>query len=283
MKMLEKSYIIWGLYGLSLLGVAGATIRYKNDSLLATVATFADTTITTTAPVPQLEPTHFHYIEITKGCGPYFNTGTCINMRSGPGTEYPVVGRLRTGVVLKVEDQTIQRDQAWYKIIFDGDIRYPERVKGDWYVAVDIASVLPLTNTGDEALTASTTTTKKHIVVDVSQEILYAYDGDVLFMQVPISTGLEFTPTPHGTFTVFKKTPSRYMQGPIPEVSDQFYDLPGVPWNLYFTVGGAVIHGAYWHDHFGKQWSHGCVNLSPENAKRLYLWADAGMKVLVQQ
>ena len=110
-----------------------------------------------------------------------------------------------------------------------------------------------------------------------------AYDGDTLFMQEPVSTGLELTPTARGTFTIFKMTPARYMQGPIPGGTDQYYDLPGVPWNLYFTQGGAVIHGAYWHDHFGKPWSHGCVNLSPQNAKKLYEWAPIGIPVTIQK
>ena len=237
----------------------------------------------TTPQTPVIVPSSlFHYIEITDGCGPYYDTGTCVNMRSGPGVEYPVVGRLRTGVVLKVEGTTVQDGLQWYKIIFDGNIRYPERVAGDWYVAVDPTSVLPLQNIGDEFLTKDTPPTQKRIVVDLSKEMLYAYNGDTLFMQDPISTGLELTPTPLGTFRVFKKTPSRYMQGPIPDVSDQYYDLPGVPWNLYFTADGAVIHGAYWHNHFGEPWSHGCVNLSPQEAKKLYLWADVGTQVIVQ-
>ena len=101
-------------------------------------------------------------------------------------------------------------------------------------------------------------------------------------MELPISTGLELTPTETGTFTVFKKTPSRYMQGPLPGFVDrQAYDLPGVPWNLYFTQGGAVIHGAYWHNSFGKPYSHGCVNLPPQQAKKLYNWAPLGTKVIV--
>ena len=235
---------------------------------------------------PQTQPTTgpllYHYIEIINGCGPYYDSGTCVNMRSGPGTQYPVVERLRTGVVLKVEGATVQDDLAWYKIIFDGNIRYPERVSGNWYVAVNPEYVSPLTNIGDQILTKSTPPSTKRIVVNLSQEMLYAYDGNTLFMQEPISTGLELTPTPVGTFQVFKKTPSRYMQGPIPGVSDQYYDLPGVPWNLYFTADGAVIHGAYWHNHFGQPWSHGCVNLPPQKAKELYLWADVGTLVTVQ-
>jgi lipoprotein-anchoring transpeptidase ErfK/SrfK len=267
------SYVVVLQNVISLPSVAG---------LPAAVAVPIEAPATTT---PVVEQTMYHYIEITDGCGPYYDTGVCVNMRSGPGVEYPVVGRLRTGVVLKVESTTTVADGGlqWYKIIFDGEIRYPERVAGNWYVAVDSTSVLPLENIGDEELTSDTPPTDKRIVVDISKEMLYAYDGDTLFMQDPISTGLDGTPTPIGTFQVFKKTPSRYMQGPIPGVSDQYYDLPGVPWNLYFTPDGAVIHGAYWHNHFGEPWSHGCVNLAPQEAKKLYMWADVGTLVTVQQ
>ena len=72
------------------------------------------------------------------------------------------------------------------------------------------------------------------------------------------------------------------MQGPLLGVSDQYYDLPGVPWDLYFTEQGGAIHGAYWHDKFGKRWSHGCVNLPLEEAKKLYEWADVGTPVVVR-
>lgn len=236
-------------------------------------------------PEPKVEPAHFHYVEIIDGCGPYYDTSECVNMRSGPGIEYPVVERLRTGVVLMVEPETVMGEDAreWYKVIFGTTLRYPERVAGDLYVASDKESVLPIENIGDEVLTPDTPVTDKRIVVDLSTQMLYAYDGDKLFMEQSISTGLELTPTPSGTFSVFKKTPSRYMQGPIPEVSDQYYDLPGVPWDLYFTEGGAVIHGAYWHDKFGEEWSHGCVNLPYNKAKELYLWAEVNTKVTVKR
>jgi hypothetical protein len=226
-------------------------------------------------------PTLFPYIEVTNGCD-WSYTGTCVNMRSGPGTEYPVVLRLRDGMVLKVAGTVADKSsRQWYKVAQDATIRYPERVTSDWYVLADAVQLIQ--DDGDHHFKKGVSAaTNKRIVVDVSQEMLSAYDGDTLFMQAPISTGLEFTPTPRGTFTVYAMTPSRYMQGPIPGVSDQKYDLPGVPWNLYFTKDGAVIHGAYWHNKFGQPWSHGCVNLSPENAKKLFLWADIGMKVTVQ-
>lgn len=224
----------------------------------------------------------FEYIEVVEGCGIHFDGNVCLNVRSGPGLEFPVVSRLRNGMVLKVGGQVEYGGETWYKIIFDEWLRYPERVKDDWYVSANYVQVL--LNEGEKTSweDGNASTTKK-IVVNRSLQKLYAYEGDSLFMEVYISTGLEFTPTPRGTFTVFKKTPSRYMQGPLPNLPDnQYYDLPGVPWNLYFTHGGAVIHGAYWHNSFGKPYSHGCVNLSPEDARKLYDWAELGTKVIVE-
>ncbi len=222
----------------------------------------------------------FHYIEVIDGCD-WKYIGSCVNVRNGPGTQYPIVARLRTGVVLKVAETVTKDGHEWYKILFSHELRYPERVQGDWYVAAEFVQMFP--NDGDhEYIKGVTATSTKRIVVVIREEMLYAYDGDILFMKEPISTGLELTPTARGTFTIFKKTPSRYMQGPIPGVSDQVYDLPGVPWNLYFTTDGSVIHGAYWHNSFGQPWSHGCVNLPPQKAKELYLWAEVGMSVTVQ-
>jgi hypothetical protein len=232
----------------------------------------------TTTPLTIPSPV-FQYLEVMDSCGPYYE-GACVNMRSGPGVEYAAVERLRTGIVLRIAGSVEREGKIWYKITFDDDLRYPERVNSNWYVAADYVRLF--TDEGDQFIVKGEhATTTKRIVVDISSETLSAYDGDTLFMQEKISTGLEFTPTPRGTFMVFKKTPSRYMQGPIKGVSDQYYDLPGVPWNLYFTQDGAVIHGAYWHDKFGQPWSHGCVNLSPQNAKKLYEWADVGIPVII--
>ena len=223
----------------------------------------------------------YEYIEVIDSCGPYWNGGPCVNMRSGPGTNYPVVIRLRTGMVLKVATTTVANGHTWYKIGFDGEIHYPERVTSGWYVDADYVQLF--SDDGEiQETKGGDTVSSKRIVVDLVGEMLYAYDGATLFMQQPISTGLELTPTLPGTFRVYKKIPDSYMQGPVPGLSSQYYDLPGVPWDLYFTNDGNAIHGSYWHDHFGKPWSHGCVNLPIEQAKILYKWADLGTPVIVR-
>jgi hypothetical protein len=249
-------------------------IPYLHDEEVVSLEDEADTML----PV---EPVLFEYVEVIDSCGPY-HEGECLRVRSGPSFEHSVIGQLRNGQVLKVGGKVEHDGETWYKIVFDEWLRFPERLNGDWYVSA--AYVTVLLDEGDKTVwdhgPASTT---KKIIVDRSEQKLYAYDGEELFMEQLISTGLELTPTPRGTFSVYKKTPSRYMQGPLPNLVDQqYYDLPGVPWNLYFTEGGAVIHGAYWHNSFGTPYSHGCVNLPTKEARALYQWAELGTVVVVR-
>ena len=237
-------------------------------------------TETATPPLVQATLTTGEYLMVTDSCGAHFS-GECLRVRSGPGTNFPVVASLRNGMVLKIDETIMVENVPWHKIIFDEWLRYPKRHKGDWYVAGTYVTVVEAE--GTRVVSSTTPPTTKSIVVDRSAQMLYAYDGDNLFMSATTSTGLDSTPTPRGVFSVYKKTPSRYMQGPLPNVNaDDYYDLPGVPWNLYFTEGGAVIHGAYWHDKFGTKYSHGCVNLSPEIARTVYEWAELGTAVIVR-
>lgn len=220
------------------------------------------------------------YIKIVDSCGPYFS-GECVNLRAGPSTTSPKTKQLRNGMVLHTAEEVENDGRMWYKIAFDDWLRYPERVSKSWYVAADLVTPVLESPQSIDVTTAVASGTKR-ILVDRSQQKLYAYDGDELFMEEKISTGLDGTPTPRGTFPIYKKTPSRYMQGPLPGISPQYFDLPGVPWTMYFTEAGGAIHGAYWHDKFGKQWSHGCVNLPPEKAEILYHWAELGTAVTVR-
>ena len=225
-------------------------------------------------------PAPHRYIEVMHGCGPHFEGEQCVRSHAGPGEEYRVINQLRKGVVLEVGGAMISESRIWFEIIFDEPIRYPERVARKQYVASE-GGRLFLGN-GVEHLDETRPTTTKSVIVDRSLQMLYAFEDGHPYLEVPVSTGIQLTPTPRGTFTIFKKTPSRYMQGPIPDIISKYYDLPGVPWNLYFTHQGAVIHGAYWHDSFGRRWSSGCVNLPLAEAKKLYEWADIGTTVIVR-
>ena len=232
------------------------------------------------------KPILFNYIEIIDGCGPVVDD-TCVVAYSSPTSTSPVAEQLRKGIVLQIEKPIVSEsnNEIWYKVDFSNEwIRYPERVKTDWYIPASETNIRHFIHEGTEELSelGDIATSTKHILIDRSDQTLKAFDGDELILEFPISSGLAVTPTPRGSFTIYRKTPSRYMQGPLPGISNQYYDLVGVPWNLYFTEQGAVVHGAYWHDQFGKQWSHGCVNLDPDVSRELYKWADIGIGVLVR-
>lgn len=241
------------------------------------------------APIPIFEETElpssppvsagaYEYIYITNSCDSEFN-GNCIKAYAGPGTEYKVMHELRNGMLLRVRSRAQENGVVWYRVYFDEWLRYPERLEGPWFVPAVAGTIV---KAGGVETGRPSATTSKRIIVDLSDHMIYAYDGSEHFMTTKVSTGIEFTPTPTGTFTIYKKMPTRYMQGPLPGVSDVPFDLPGVPWNLYFTQGGAVIHGSYWHDRYGTEQSSGCVNLPPELAKILYDWADLGTTVVIQ-
>ena len=53
------------------------------------------------------------------------------------------------------------------------------------------------------------------------------------------------------------------------------FDLPGVPFDSY-SWGGVAIHGAYWHNDYGRPRSHGCVSVPSEVAKWVFRWPMDG-------
>lgn len=114
---------------------------------------------------------------------------------------------------------------------------------------------------------------KRRIEINLTQQTLTAWQGDVAILHTYVSTGKASTPTVPGTFAIYNKLESQHMSG-------DDYDLPGVPWVMYYYRDFA-IHGAYWHANFGVPTSHGCTNMVPEEAAALYEWADVGTEVVV--
>ena len=54
------------------------------------------------------------------------------------------------------------------------------------------------------------------------------------------------------------------------DTSGELYSIDDVPYIQYFHSSYA-LHGAFWHSDYGRVRSHGCVNLSPADAKRLFM------------
>jgi len=113
--------------------------------------------------------------------------------------------------------------------------------------------------------------------VSVLQQSLVMYEGERPTYVTLVSTGvdglgdpLETRSTIRGQFLVHTKHVSVTMDSD--EQNDEF-DLRDVPYVQYFTEGYA-LHAAYWHDAFGQPYSHGCVNLSPLDARALFHMTD---------
>lgn len=120
-------------------------------------------------------------------------------------------------------------------------------------------------------------TAGKWIAIDLSEQRITAYQGTTPLKSVLVSTGVMWTPTPIGRFAIYTKLASQTMSGGS---GANRYRLPGVPWVMYFT-GAYAIHGTYWHHNFGTPMSHGCVNLTIDDAKWFYDWAEIGTPVVV--
>lgn len=135
------------------------------------------------------------------------------------------------------------------------------------------AYVAPTQASSSSSSSGSTSYGARWIDVNLSQQMVYAYEGDVVVNSFLASTGTWATPTVTGKFTIYVKYLSTRMTGPG-------YNLPNVPYTMYFYKGYG-IHGTYWHNNFGTPMSHGCVNLSIPDAEWLYYWASVGTVVNV--
>jgi lipoprotein-anchoring transpeptidase ErfK/SrfK len=114
---------------------------------------------------------------------------------------------------------------------------------------------------------------ERWIDVDLSQQRLYAYEGDTLVNSFIVSTGTWQTPTVTGKYKVWIKLRSAPMSGPG-------YYLPDVPYIMYFYKGYG-IHGTYWHNNFGTPMSRGCVNMTIPDAEWIYNFSVVGTVVNV--
>jgi lipoprotein-anchoring transpeptidase ErfK/SrfK len=103
--------------------------------------------------------------------------------------------------------------------------------------------------------------------IDLEQQVLAVRRGEAVIFVTMVSTGVPSRATPTGLYRIRDKRAWSSM-GSRP-TSDDRYFVEKVPWVMYFRDFYA-IHGAYWHDVFGQQRSHGCINLAPHDAAYVY-------------
>ena len=151
-------------------------------------------------------------------------------------------------------------------------VKYLEVKGGGWIRDEYLVRVDPV-----KKLPGWATPGRTWIEVSILEQSLVAYEGAKPVYVTLVSTGADGLGDPkethstiRGQFLIHTKHTTTTMSGD--EVGDEF-DLREVPYVQYFTEGYA-FHAAYWHDSFGKPRSHGCINLSPIDARWLFSWTD---------
>jgi len=120
--------------------------------------------------------------------------------------------------------------------------------------------------------------TCRFIYVNLAIQTLTVFDKCKLFFATLISSGANSW-TFEGRFTIQNKNLPYINITPPAESTSEYY-IEGVPYFMSYALNFG-FHGAYWHDNFGTAASHGCINLSPADAKWLYDWAGLGAVVII--
>jgi lipoprotein-anchoring transpeptidase ErfK/SrfK len=140
------------------------------------------------------------------------------------------------------------------------------------------------TPTPSAASESSSATDEGRIVVDVSEQRMYVYEGDELRWKWVVSTGEPGRDTAIGQFAIQSKIPMAY-------ASTWNLDMPnwlGIYWSGPLENGIHALpiqrHTGYklWDGFLGQRVSYGCVILSENHAEKLFEWAEIGTPVTIQ-
>ncbi len=119
---------------------------------------------------------------------------------------------------------------------------------------------------------------EKWVDVNLDHQSVVAYVGARPVYVTVVSTGRRNRANPdenyetvQGGFRILSKHVATTMDGN--SANDGPYSIEDVPWVMYFE-GSFALHGAFWHNGFGAMHSHGCVNMSPPDARWFYNWTE---------
>ncbi len=120
---------------------------------------------------------------------------------------------------------------------------------------------------------------EKKIEANLDYQTLSCYEGtrEVYFCRIASGLGIDLgtgqpsekLATPVGNLLTHWKIISLNMTA---GTFQSGYSTPAVPWSTMISGDGVAIHGAFWHNAFGEKRSHGCINVTPEDAKWIFRW-----------
>jgi hypothetical protein len=172
------------------------------------------------------------------------------------------LGRVYYASVYRVVGYAPGQDgTAWYRIN-DG-------LRGGGLVPTRALQRIP-----DDAMSPLSPGASKRIDLDLKTSLVRAFEGKTQVWEAQCATGdvTKRRGTPAGSFYINGKFVGQHMVGALG--TSEAYSLPGVPFVSYFTLDGVAFHGAYWHFDWGARRSHGCVNLTPDDARWVWRWSE---------
>jgi hypothetical protein len=113
------------------------------------------------------------------------------------------------------------------------------------------------------------------IDIDIEEQVLVAYEGPTPMFATLVSTGknTKQSKTPLGVFQIWAKLAYSDMDDIERTDIPKNYSIQDVPWVQFFK-GSYGFHAAFWHNDFGHRRSHGCINLSPGDARYLFTFTQ---------
>jgi lipoprotein-anchoring transpeptidase ErfK/SrfK len=128
------------------------------------------------------------------------------------------------------------------------------------------------------------------IVVDISENHLWLYDGLRVIAEYDVATGTPGYPTPAGTFEIIdkKENPTWYNPDPDGWGADLPASIgpgPGNPLGtraLYLNAPGIRIHGTWSSSSIGTAASHGCIRMHIADSEEMYPLVPIGTRVIVK-
>ncbi|HEX6231053.1 MAG TPA: L,D-transpeptidase/peptidoglycan binding protein [Actinomycetota bacterium] len=128
------------------------------------------------------------------------------------------------------------------------------------------------------------------IVVDVSENRLWLYEGLKVVEEYGVATGTPGFPTPVGSFEIVDKRENPTWTNPDPDGWGAGLPafIPGGPGNplgtraLYLDAPGIRIHGTWDDSSIGTAASHGCIRMHVEDSEEMYPLVPVGARVLVR-
>ncbi len=198
-------------------------------------------------------------------------TSAATKYRYYGGTTYKVIksvpGRA-AGEAQKSTDAGDAFDYDWWYQVED------ESFPGQYYVPARHLRQIPQAEFA--ILSPEVDPRDKRIEIHLADKRVIAYEKNREVYVARCASGANFGGgkdfrTPPGQYRIFRKTVSQHMYGGAFGDND-YFDLPGIPWVSYFTGSGIALHGAYWHNDYGSERSHGCINLPDKDARWFFRW-----------